>query len=66
MRSCFEVLDWFEDLVDFGDIGGFGFTFYAKFLILVLGLLLFLNFHLFPIAPLLLWVYNIVIEIECV
>ena len=25
MRSCFEDLDWFEDLVDFVDIGGFGF-----------------------------------------
>ena len=29
MRSCFEDFDWFEDLVDFIDIGGFGFTFYA-------------------------------------
>ena len=29
MRSCFEDLDWFEDLVEFVDIGGFGFTFYA-------------------------------------
>ena len=56
MRFCFEDLDWFEDLVDFVDIGGFGFTFYAYFLILVLGLLLLLNFHLFPIAPLFLWV----------
>ena len=29
MRSCFEDLDWFEDLVDFVDIGDFGFTTFA-------------------------------------
>ena len=54
MRSWPEDLDWFEDLVDF--VLGLLFMLNSLFLILVLGLLLLLSFHLFPVAPLFLWV----------
>ena len=48
MRSWFEDLNWFEDLVDFvlGLLFSFGFGVYY----------FFFTSHLFPIAPLFLWV----------